>query len=158
MGEISDDLWGFSCSKNYSLCFWAALMGEMSAALMFCRLSFLTFVFSCMVPALLPEPLWGGFPFTRRCRRMMKGKEIRLSKLGIQLYVETSSFTGHFYLFSFTLLTMPSQLLIIRHTLMVLNICPSKYVLSMHCPNGHMHDILKCKLSSDLFGFKQTFL
>ena len=41
---------------------------------------------------------------------MMKGKEIRLSKLGIQLYVETSSFTGHFYLCSFTLLTMPSQL------------------------------------------------
>ena len=32
----------------------------------------------------------------QKCRSMMKLKEIRMSKLGIQLYVETSSFTGHF--------------------------------------------------------------
>ena len=33
-----------------------------------------------------------------------------MSKLGIQLYVETSSFTRHFQLCSFTLLPMPCQM------------------------------------------------
>ena len=42
---------------------------------------------------------------------MEKVKEIRMSELVNQLYVETSSFTGHFYFCSFTLLPMPCQLL-----------------------------------------------
>ena len=41
---------------------------------------------------------------------MMKVKEIRMSELGIQLSVESSSLTGHLQLCSFTMLSMPCQL------------------------------------------------
>ena len=58
----------------------------------------------------MPVQLWRGFPSTRRCRGMMKVEEIRMSGLGNQLYVETSSSTWHFHLCSFTVWPMPCQM------------------------------------------------